>query len=112
MAWRPIRDLLANSLQEAKNELAAIGTRVATLEAAHDDLRWYERTARRELERLIEGGQRQREYWRTEGQRLAREIDARPSRIPSPYSRAIDPLAGLEPRTRELDRQPDRGIER
>jgi hypothetical protein len=112
VATDPMRDLLVNSLQQAENELAASDTRVARLDGARDDLRWYQRTARRELERRIEVGQRQREYWRTEGQRLAREIDARPTRIPSACSRAIDPLAGLEPRARELDRQPDLGIER
>jgi hypothetical protein len=108
----PRRGLPMDSLKQARDELAAIDTRVAGLGTARDDLRWYERTARREFERRIEVGQRQREYWRTEAQRLARERDARPGRVPSPCSRAIDPLAGLEPRARELDRQHDLGIER
>ena len=108
----PLRDLLVDSLKRAEGELAAIDDRVAGLGTALDDLRWFERTARRDLERRIEVGHRQREHWRAETQRMAREIDARPARVPSPCSRAIDPLAGLEPGARELDRQHDRGIER
>jgi conjugative relaxase-like TrwC/TraI family protein len=108
----PVRDLLVDSLKQAKGELAAIDDRVAELDTALDGLRWYERTARRELERRIEVGSRQCEHWRGETQRLAHEIDARPARVPSACSRAIDPLAGLEPRTHELDRQRDLGLER
>jgi hypothetical protein len=108
----PMRDLQVGSLKQAESELAAIDDRVAGLGTALDDLRWYERTARRDLEHRIEVSHRQREHLRAETQRLAHEIDARPTRMPSACSRAIDPLAGLEPRTRELDRHTDLGIER
>jgi Ti-type conjugative transfer relaxase TraA len=108
----PMRDLLVDSLKQAEGELAAIDDRVAGLSSALDDLRWYERTARRDLEHRLEVSHRQREHLRAETQRLAQEIDPRSTRIPSSCSRAIDPLAGLEPRTRELDRRYGRGIER
>jgi hypothetical protein len=48
-----LRGLFADALKTARNELAAIEARVAAFERERDGLRWYERSARRELERRI-----------------------------------------------------------
>jgi Ti-type conjugative transfer relaxase TraA len=112
VATDPMRGLLADALKNARNELSAIDARVAAFDRERDRLRWYERAARRELESRIEDWGRPREHWRAETQRLTREFEARPVAVPSPLSRAIDPLAGIEPRVRELGRRRDGGIER
>jgi hypothetical protein len=108
----PMRDLLVDALKEAQSELAALNAQVAGLAAARDRLRWYERSSRRELERRIDGGARPRERCRAEVERLRQKAEARPAPVHSPLSRAIDPLAGIEPRTRERGRGRDFGIER
>ena len=60
----------------------------------------------------MENWQRPREHWLSETERMSREVDARPARVPSQLSQAIDPLSGIELRARDLGRQRDRGIER
>ena len=61
--------------------------------------RWYERAARRELERRIGGLGATASAL---AERLTREVDARRVPAASQLSQAIDPLSGIEPRARDL----------
>jgi hypothetical protein len=112
VATDPMRGLLADALKNARNELGAIDARLAAFERERDRQRWYERAARRELESRIDDWGRARQHWRGEAERLTRELGARPAPVRPPLSRAIDPLAGIEPRVRELGRRRDDGIGR
>ena len=112
LAPDPMRGLLADDLEHARGELAAIDTRLTALKRERHRTHWYERAARRELERRIENSERPREHWLSETERLAREIDARPLPVAAQLSQAIDPLSVIEPGARNLSRQRDIGIER
>ena len=84
------------------------------LKQEHRRTHWYERVARRELERRIENWERPREHWLSEtGPSPPREVDrAGLFRSLRQLSQAIDPLSGIDPRAHDLDRQRDIGIER
>ena len=112
LAPDPMRGLLAGDLEHARGELAAIETRLSALERERDRIRWYERAARRDLERRMENWERPRKHWLSETERLTREVDARPVPVASQLSRAIDPLSGVEPKARDLGRLRDTGIAR
>jgi hypothetical protein len=112
LAPDPIRGLLADDLEHARGELAAIETQLSALERERHRIRWYERAARRDLERRIENWERPHKHWLSETERLTCEVDALPVLVAAQLSRAIDPLPGIEPCARDLGRQRDIGIER
>lgn len=112
LAPDPMRGLLADDLEHARGKLAAIETQLSALERERHRIRWYERAARRDLERRMENWERPRKHWLSETERLTREVDARPVPIASQLSEAIDPLTGIEPRARDLGRHHSIGIER
>src|SRR5215210_6348743 len=57
---------VADDLEHARGELAAIDTRLSALERERHRMRWYERAARRELERRMENWEHPREHWLSE----------------------------------------------
>jgi hypothetical protein len=65
-----MRGLLAADLEHARDELAAIDTRLTALKRERHRGHWYARAARRELERRIENWERPREHWLSETERL------------------------------------------
>ena len=107
-----MRGLLADDLEHARGELAAIETRLSALERERHRMHWYERAARRDLERRIENWERPRKHWLSETERLTREVDARPVPIASQLSAAIDPLTGIGRGRATLAASHDIGIER
>ena len=110
LAPDPMRGSARDALNHARGELAAIDARLSDLERERTALRWYERAARRELERRMANWERPREHWLSETERLAREIDARPAPVASLLSRrstrSRDRAASARPRppSRHRDR--------
>ena len=113
VASEPRHDPLVSELGRARHELTYIDGQLEALRAARSGLRWYQRAARQELARRIDGWQRPRAHWLGEAERLARELDARPEALVPPLSRARDPLEQLRPvPTLERRRGHYRGLER
>jgi hypothetical protein len=54
LAPDPMRGLLADDLEHARGELAAIETQLSALKRERHRIRWYERAAQRDLERRME----------------------------------------------------------
>ena len=97
VASEPRRDPLVPSSSVLGTSSPYIDGQLEALRAARSGLRWYQRAARQELARRIDGWQRPREHWLGETERLARELDARPepssrrSRAPAIRSSSFGP---------------------
>ena len=68
LAPDPMRGLLEDELNHARGELTAIDARLSDLERERHRTHWYERAARRELERRIENWERPRAHWLSEAE--------------------------------------------
>jgi hypothetical protein len=112
-----VGDRLTEDLDRARERLVEIETRLGGLLEEHAQIRWYQRSRRARVERVIDGWQRGRHRCEEEIAWLTGRLEQRPAAHETELRRAGDPLAGFEPRaSRELlpgrVRERDLGLER
>jgi len=99
---------IANELERAHERLAEVDTRLDALHDEHAQTRWYQRSRRSDIERIMASSQRSREHWQVEVARLTDQLEQRPARHEPTLWRGGDPLVAFGRLEREVSHQRDR----
>jgi Ti-type conjugative transfer relaxase TraA len=107
-------EAIGEDLDRAHAELDDVEARLAELQEERNDLRWYERDRRDELETILAGHTRAQAHWRERVDELHEQLAAGPPRPEPPELwRAADPLSAsdigleLDLTVPDLDLAPD-----
>jgi hypothetical protein len=97
-----VAEALGEELERAHLHLADVEARLGTLRDERDELRWYHRNRRDEIDSILAGHVRAQDHWRERIQDLGEQLaDRPPPGEPPELWRAADPLSasdvGLEP---------------
>jgi len=97
-----VTEALGEDLDRAQEQLAEVEQRLAELQTERDQLRWYQRTQRNDLDVILDGHTRAHVHWSERVGELQEQLASRPE-TPEPPDlwRAADPLSasdvGIDP---------------